>query len=151
LPQEKIRPADRNDYPGITDRGYRYLQQIAEHINRVAGFETRPDPAAVDWAVGDLTTDGAYHIISFAAIIRSGARAVFLRVAVEDNAAGNVFTLRRYGWSNEINVFRIVTQAADVTVNKYAILPVSRAGTAEYKATSTTWTTINITVCGWFY
>jgi hypothetical protein len=132
---------------------------ISEHDTSLTTLEAavyvnyvdRGDPAAFDFAVGDLTTDGAWHDLDLSSIVPASAKAVIIKVAIEDNAAGNAFAFRKNGNSNAFNIARQATQVADVTIHMPpTIIPVDTNRVIEYLATSTTWTTINIQVCGWF-
>ena len=132
---------------------------ISEHDTSLTTLEAavyvnyvdRGDPAAVDFAVGALTTDGAWHDLDLSSIVPASAKAVIIRAQIEDNAAGSIFAIRKNGNSNIVNNARQVTQVADVPIHiTPTIVPVDTNRVIEYFASNTTWTTINIAVCGWF-
>lgn len=132
---------------------------ISEHDTSLTTLEAavyvnyvdRGDPAAVDFAVGALTTDGAWHDLDLSSIVPASAKAVILRAAIEDDAASSAFAFRKNGNSNAINIARQTTQVSGVTIHiPPTIVPVDANRVVEYLATNTTWTTINIAVCGWF-
>ena len=132
---------------------------ISEHDTSLTTLEAavyvnyvdRGDPAAADFAVGALTTDGAWHDLDLSSIVPASAKAVIIRAQIEDNAAGSIFAIRKNGNSNIVNNARQVTQVADVSIHiTPTIVPVDTNRVIEYFASNTTWTTINIAVCGWF-
>ena len=130
------------------------IAALTTRLATVEAWETvnlvdRGDPAAVDYAVGDLTTDGDWHDLDLSSIVPDGAVAVKVSVGIEDDAAGSSFSLRKNGNSNTINRFRIITQdAGDIMVGSDIVF-CDENRVIEYLATSTTWTTINIAITGW--
>jgi len=148
--KEKIRPPSQIEYPQITSGGFRFFQQIAERLNHGALFVPRGDPSAADWVLAVLSTDGAYHTLNVSAIVKCVATAIYVRLGVSADTAGRILTLRKLGNSNQINILRVVTQVAGVTVHVAGIVPITLAGDFEYNATSATWDSITIEVCGWF-
>ena len=133
------------------------INDIAALTTRLAAVEAwgtvnlvdRGDPAANDFAVGDLTTDGDWHDLDLSSIVPEGTVAVKIMVAIEDDTAGSAFSLRKNGNSNTTNRFRIIVQdAGDIMVGSDIVF-CDENRVIEYLATSTTWTTINIAVTGW--
>ena len=133
------------------------INDIAALTTRLAAVEAwetvnlvdRGDPAAFDFSVNDLSTDGDWHDLDLSSIVPEGTVAVKVAVGIEDDAAGSAFSLRKNGNSNTINRFRIITQdAGDIMVGSDIVF-CDENRVIEYLATSTTWTTINIAVTGW--
>jgi len=113
-------------------------------------FVNRGDPAAVDFAVGDLTTDATYRDLDLSAIVPAGAKAVVLRVGINDDVAGSAVIFRRNGNTNTIVNANLNTQVANLGIAATMIVACDENRVIEYWATSTTWTAIAITVAGWF-
>lgn len=111
----------------------------------------RGDPAALDFVVGDLTTDGTYRDIDLTGIVPRGAKIVRLRVKIEDDAAGRIFFLRKNGNSNTHNVYVVRTQVANVANDANFLIPMDSGEVIEYFASNTTWTTIDLVVTGWMF
>lgn len=110
----------------------------------------RGDPAAYDYAVGDLTTDGAWHDLDLSSILPAGTVAALIKTQVKDDAAGSYFQFRKNGNSNTIHTSTIRTQAVDVTIEREHIVFPDTSRVVEYRASNTTFTDINIVVCGWW-
>ena len=113
-------------------------------------YVDRGDVAAPDFAVGDLTTDGAYHDMDLSSIVPAGAVAVHIRVDCTDDSVASTFNLRENGNSNSINVFQVICRIANVTVSQDGIVTCDSSRVIEYFATNTVWTSLNVTVKGWW-
>lgn len=129
------------------------MQEVAKWINNRNGIVWRGD-VTTDFDLTYFTTspnatDGAYHTISLASIVDPGATSAYLRVSLEDNAADSFVNFRRVGYSNEANIFRVVTQVANITITSFGWVQLTKSATVEFKTTNTTLTTLNVTVCGW--
>lgn len=109
----------------------------------------RGDPSGYDKQLSDLTTDGTWRDLDLSAIVPDGAKAVILRVNVQDDAAGNEFDLRKNGNSNAYNTFEIRTQVSGVSNIQSGIVFCDTSRVIEYYATNTTWTHIYLVVLGW--
>ena len=134
---------------GLHMSGYNLFMQAAMR-GEIAMFVDRGDPAAVDFALTDLTTDAAWQNLSLVGIAPSTARAVLLEVDIEGSHTDEEITFRKDGNTNEINHTGAVTKANNKDQHKTCIVGIESNGIIEYKATDTTWTTINITVRGWW-
>ena len=113
-------------------------------------YVDRGDPAAVDFTVGDLTTDGAFHELDLSGIVPAGTKAVHIRVVVSDDLISQAFLLRKKGNTNAINTVSAITQVANIAISKDGIVSCSTDRKLEYSATNTTWTWITILVKGYF-
>ena len=114
------------------------------------GYVDRGDPSSVDFAVGDLTTDGTVHDLDLSSIVPVNASSVLLHVIVKDGTVGNRIRFRKNGNSNMINIGVVRTQAANIDINQDVIIALDANRVIEYDATNTVFTTLEIIVKGWF-
>lgn len=137
----------------------RLLQLMYDDLYRAVSekhsFIDRGDPAAVDFTQANLTTDGNWktgaNALDFSAIVPEGAKAMLLRVAVNDNAVATQLVFRKSGQSNTVNCGQIFTQVSGVwIVNDSMILPCSADRKVEYVGTNTTIDSVLINVKGWW-
>jgi hypothetical protein len=150
--KEKIRPPSPINFPGLTEIGYRFLQELCNQINTTYGFRHRTETAAYDWVLATLTTDGNPQELDFSTIKSMfGAYAVVLSVSVRDaDATGSELIIRPRAWDSNYNVFKIKTQTANVANHGTAVVMLNKNLKAEYVADNVTWDAINIAVVGWF-
>lgn len=131
---------------------------ITEHDTSLSTIETdgyvnltdSGDLSAFSKTKADLTTDNTWRDLDLSAIVPAGAVAVLLEVTVNDDAAGNSIQFRKNGNSNAYNVAIVLAPVADVDQYQQVIVFCDTSRVIEYKATNTTFTTINIIVSGWF-
>jgi hypothetical protein len=109
----------------------------------------RGDPAAFDWTVSALTTDGTWRDLNCDAIVPVGARFIIFNVVVQDDAAGSVFRMRKNGNSNTINNSSVGTQVVNIPMYSNFKIPCDANLKIEYYADNTTWTGIWLSVRGW--
>lgn len=114
------------------------------------GYHDRGDPASVDFQVGDLVTDGTWRDLDLSSIVPVGATAVSLKVALQDDAVNSAVLFRKNGNSNIFTSPAIDTQVANVTIRSNLIVSCDTNRIIEYNASNLTFTTINITVLGWW-
>lgn len=130
------------------------LRQVIDEIDSVGSsevFADRGDPAANDYAVADLTTDGAWHDLDLSSIVPAGAKAVLLYVQILDNAASSLIVFRKNGIANSANAGVVSMQVANITNRADIIVACDTNRVIEYLATNTTWTSIGICVRGWWF
>ena len=131
------------------------VYQVDQHLTGLFFVGTHQDRRRVAYSKPFANRrSGASHVaeltLNVSAIVKCVATAVYVRLGVSADTAGRILTLRKLGNSNEINILRIVTQVAGINVHVAGIVPITLAGDFEYKATSATWDSITIEVCGWF-
>ena len=114
------------------------------------GFVDRGDPTGVDVTVSSLTTDGTWRDLDLSAIVPAGAKGIIIKVGVTDDAAVSVVQFRKNGNANAFVTAVNVTQVANVPIQGLNIVACDSGRVIEYMTTNTTFTTINITVMGWF-
>ena len=105
------------------------------------------DYAAVDFAA--LTCDAAWHDLDLSAIVPVGAKSVFLRVQVTDDAAGSYIVFRRNGRSNTVSELSCLSQVANIQNQANGFVDCDANRIVEYAATNTTFTTLTVLVLGW--
>lgn len=118
-----------------------------------SGFQDRGDPAVIDYAVGDLTTDATWHDLDLGTDVGVpvGAKAVLLRCTIRHaTGAGNIVQFRKNGNSNVINTSNVRMQVANTLLDMDVVVPCDSDRKIEYLASNTTFATIDITVKGWW-
>jgi hypothetical protein len=113
------------------------------------GFVDRGDPSAADFTQASLTTDATWRDLDLSAIVPDGAKAVCLYVNVVDDTV-NYVGFRKNGNSNANNISIVRAQVANVAVAGILTVELSSARVIEYIASNVTFTTIAITVKGWW-
>jgi len=114
-------------------------------------FVDRGDPASVDFATGDLTTDETFRDLDLSSIINdSGAKLVLMHLFIQDDAAGSRIMFRKKGNSNQLSRSNIRTQVADIPNDFDIIVACDTNQVVQYKATNVAFTFITITVKGWW-
>lgn len=113
-------------------------------------FISRGDASDIDWNASDFTTNGAWHDLDCSSIVPAGIRAILARVVVKTAGSGNVLAIRKNGFTNQVNYFRVITQVANVNLEVTAILECDSDRVVEYWATNVSWTTLNVAIRGWW-
>lgn len=114
-------------------------------------YHDRGDPSSVDFAVGALTVDAAWHSLDLSATVPDGAIAVALHVQITNGLAGQSVSFRRTSNSNAISISKLVAQVATVQNSADIIVPCDASRTIEYLATNgNTFSVLNITVKGYW-
>ena len=142
---------ENENYPAAVGR---LLQALRKFYNYIAGggmqFVDRGDPAAWDFVLTDLITDGAWHELNLSAIVPLGTAAAVLDITYSQGSPGDYILFRKKGNVNEINIGVTRVQAANVVNDACLIVALSSDGKVEYKTINATFTVINILVRGWF-
>ncbi len=115
-----------------------------------ASFRDRGDPAAADYTLTDFTTDGTWRDLDLSGIVPAGAKAVLLYIRIKDDLTDRVFGLRKNGNSNAFNTYALNTQVANLSVYDEATVACDSNRIIEYNFTNTTWTSVDVTVRGWW-
>lgn len=149
----RVKAPQQIDFPGITTAGYRFLLDLARWVNDL-GIIYRGDPNSADFDETILTTNGVWqtgpNALDLASIVPVGTRGVLVRVTVNDGAAGSVLILKQDGQTNDLNSMVIRTQAVDITNDETGIVFISSSLKMAYWASNLTFTSIGITILGWF-
>lgn len=110
-----------------------------------------PETANYDLAKGDLIDDVNYNAIDLSAIVPSDATHVYIKVLMQDGAAGSQVSLRATGQTSINQTLFMHTQVANIHIALYGIVALSASKTIELAANPkpTDWTTLNTIVLGW--
>jgi len=114
------------------------------------GYHDIGDSAAADFDEGDLTTDNTWNDLDLSGIVGTGVKLVHLYVTVSDGAAGSVLGFRQNGNANAWNAGFVRTQVADVYMDADIFVLTDEDGVIEYRGSDLAFTTIDITVRGWY-
>ena len=110
----------------------------------------RGDPSAFDFTLTGLTVDAAWHALSLASIIPSGALAAVVRIGIQNNTPGEAVHLRKYGNSNGINIGSAVAQVSGVNMFSECLVYCDTNRQIEYYITAGgTWAAVDIVVKAW--
>jgi len=147
---QRIDPSILGDYtpgPGSTGTatvsvGYNYLK---------TGFIDRGDPAAVDFAYGDLTHDGAWRDLDLSGIVPAGAKAVSLFHRQNTGTVLKHIYFRTKGNVNDKNVSKTFQQVANILRGKDHTIPLDADRKIQYESNIPIFSTCNITVKGWWF
>ena len=115
-----------------------------------AKYYHRGDASSVDFDLGDLTTDGTWRELDLSSIVPAGATATALHVRLTDNEANRFMVLRKNGDTGGENRSVIRTQVIDITISQDMIVGLDDDRKIQYNASNTTFSTIEITVKGWW-
>lgn len=113
-------------------------------------FTDRGDPADWDYTQADLTTDGTWRDLDLSSIVPDGAKAVLLYVELLDDSVGAHIRFRKNGNSNSINISRVRTQITNLFIDQDLVIPCDANRIIEYNTSPIVFTTIRITVKGWW-
>jgi len=114
-------------------------------------FVDRGDAAGFDWDETTLTEDGTWYDLDCSSVVPAGAKAILFYVLINDNSVGVAFQMRQNGNSNLIALNSVRTQVADAYNEASFIVPCDSNRVVEYRATATTWTSIDIVIMGWWF
>ena len=114
-------------------------------------YVPRGEVSAVDFAVGDLTTNGVLQDLDLGAIVPAGAIAVQLKVFLVDGAANSFIQFREKGDANAFVGQLSRTVVASIPTD--ASYPVACDANRElqYLTSNLTFTSLDITVQGWYF
>lgn len=119
-------------------------------IHGQLGFFDRGDPAVPDFVTIDFTADNAWHDLDLSAIVPADAQSVLLSVVLNDNLIGRAFRIRKKGNVNGINVCRLDLLVANIDHYGDWVCPINSDRFLEYRLTAVGWTTIALSVKGWW-
>lgn len=115
------------------------------------GMTHRGDPAANDFTVGDFTTDGGTYDLDLSGVVPAGAKTALLKITLEDDAVASYIQITKNGFSNWPSANLLRTIVANVPHDDMFVVPLDGDRKAQYRATNTVFTTITITVVGWWF
>lgn len=115
-----------------------------------SNYTHRGDPASPDFTQATLTEDNDWHDLDLSGIVGAAVRLVLIRIVTQVDAAGKGAIIRPKAQSNSYNVGKLYSQVANVYQAQDFLVLTDAAGKCEYLFATATWTTIQITVGGWF-
>lgn len=113
-------------------------------------FVNYDDPAAVHFDKDDLTTDDTWNVLSLAAHIPVRTKLVMIRCEAESSQYYPIISVRTCGNTNEPNADRLRVPALNKDYHKTFFVVPDADRQIEYKSIAATFTTLNLTVAGWW-
>lgn len=110
----------------------------------------RGDPESADFTKVDLTTDGNWHELDMSSVIPKGAIAAVLAVRVLDDGVGNSLTIRPKAHSYPYHRFRNYQDTINQASSEQGIVFFDTDRAIEYLGSNVEFTSIEITVIGWW-
>ncbi|KKM89899.1 hypothetical protein LCGC14_1243990 [marine sediment metagenome] len=149
LTDEQRQAYNNKAVKGLRMSGYNLFMRAAMK-GEISMYVYRGDPATGDFALVDMTVDGAWHELDLSAIVPSNARAVNLIISGVNAAAYQTFTIKKNGQTNNFNVGGVITPAAGVAGFGNSVISIGSDRKLEYNFNNTTWTGFMLTVMGWW-
>lgn len=120
-------------------------------INALECFVDRGDPASYDWTQATLIQDGAWHDLDCSAIVPADAKTILFRVYLRHPLINKDFYIRTKGNANYVNIFMQRTQVANISIVEDAVVACDTNRKVQYWISGPGWTSIRITVGGWWF
>lgn len=114
------------------------------------GYHARSDIASHDWTEVTLTADGTWRDLDCTSIVGSNAKAIAFVARIEYTSAGFSFGLRTNGYTNGINQFSQLVQVANIGNYMYWVVACDSGEVVEYRLSNVTWTSVDLSVVGWW-
>lgn len=127
-----------------------FIDIIIGLFNHRHRYFARGDPPAYDFETADFTKDSTWYTLDLSGIVPSNAVTVVCSVKVTRNAVGKFFDLRPKGNVNNILVFELITQVANVPTRQEGECSIGSDGLIEYRAQAGVWVGIFLVVKGWW-
>ena len=152
--QTGLTAAERKSYNvkathGLQMSGYNLFMRLCMK-GEIDMYVDRGDPAAYDFAIGDLTIDGAWHDLDLSSIIPIAAKGVYLMGMVEGANVNWNIMFRKKGNTNAINHEMFSTLRAGIERHRSGVIAVGTDRKIEYMADNQAWTTLSLVVRGWW-
>lgn len=116
------------------------------HIHGLAVY--RGNIAAVDFAIGDFTLDGAWHTLDLSSIVPANATVVHLLVSFKSSVTNDSFWIGRAPQAGNPNRSIVRTAGAFITVSPDITCYPDANRHLEYTGSVST-TVLNMVVKGW--
>lgn len=114
-------------------------------------FVSRGDFVNWDFTNATLSTNGSTNSLDLSGIVPVGAKQVLLGIEINDDAVGNRIIFAGTGQlATTRNRFAVRTQVSGVSVENQGVIRLDSNRKIEYTATSTSFTTLNVGVMGWY-
>jgi hypothetical protein len=131
-----------------------WMSQTVKYLRDYLGsFHDRGDPSAFDFTEAGAplsgNMDAGWHDMDLSAIVPDGAKAVVLRVDLNDDGAASSLRFRKNGNSNNPNQGRMTTSVTGVPITADIIVACDSDRVIEFYA-SEPLVSVDIVVKGWF-
>lgn len=105
-----------------------------------------------DFTTEAFTTNGSWQTdgLDLSAIVPAGAIAVHIAVQTQDNAVGSIFAIQQNATNNHNRLYTITQQATALNHQIETIIKIDANRLLDYYATNTTFTSIGVTILGYF-
>jgi len=141
------------DTYSATDTDFRYYWNsiLAQWVSGHGCECVQRTVATPDFTLANFTTDGTWKIdgLDLSAIVPANAKAVVLKIEVDDDAAGSVFSVRKNATHLE-NTIDATVHRKDTPNKKVELVAIDSDRKLDYMGSNTTFTNINVSVLGWF-
>jgi hypothetical protein len=151
-----IKTTNIDDFQSVSNSNFTDIdtkQKVYDNNITYGYFHGRTNVADRDFASGVSPfnhQDGTTQTLDLSSIIPEGTKAVLIRVEMSDDAANSELMLKQYGYTNNIVCGKALTQVANIPVEQLLIVSVGTDRRLQYRCTNTTWTSIYLTICGWW-
>lgn len=122
-------------------------------MTKMGGIMTytgRGDPAVSDFSLAAFSTNGAWQDLDLSSIVPPSAKLVHFWAAVSDDAVNSYIMFRKKGNVNERNVSTLRTQVVNQLVDGDIHVECDSSQIIQYKASNLVFSSIDLTVRGWF-
>jgi len=116
----------------------------------LGGYVDRGDFAGWDFTTNDFAKDWSWHEIDLSAIVPANAVAVVFTCNIETEVCSKQFQLRKSGSTGVTNRSANITAAAGRANEHDMFCACSNDRKVEYRADPTVWTSLLLSVRGWY-
>ncbi|KKM93182.1 hypothetical protein LCGC14_1211060 [marine sediment metagenome] len=109
---------------------------------------SKGDSAAADYDQTDFTWDNTWREKDMSSILPADTKEAYLRISINHSSAGPNMMFRKNGYSNEINIGKVVVNIANQVAENYFWIEVDSDRKVAYKG-QTQPGTFAIVVRGW--
>ena len=113
-------------------------------------FVFRGELAEADFTTEDFTTDGVWHDLDLSGIVPKNATLVLLGVEMKLDTTGKNFGVIKKGIVNDIAKDWLTSQAANVFIRDTLTASIDKNGFIKYYGSNYTFTSLYMSVRGWF-
>lgn len=112
-------------------------------------YVDRGEVSAPDFSVSDFTTDDGYHDLDLSSIVPANAKQVHVSVWLYDNLTSMYLILLKQGRTDLNNALAHFIAVANIATVMDGFVPCDENRIITYRASNTSFTTIDFTVRGW--
>jgi len=115
-----------------------------------SSFVDRGDNTSYDFMSGDFIKDNAWHEFDVSGIVPANAKAVLFATMVLCTATMKSFAIKKADNHYNINKSFVFSTVAGVLQSADWVCPIGPDGKLKYFVSPATWSTINLTIKGWW-